>query len=131
MIKNKKKKYIAILVIKEQGNYNRIKKKRFNPPNFKIRYKKDMFLIKYRYPTYVRGLKLFYFIDVKTGAQINFRKLIRSNYSPSEINLILGDGVIKQMVSGLGQKSNIMDIMLIVLGVIIGVPSGIIIAGYI
>jgi len=128
---NKKKKYIAILVIKEQGNYNRIKKKRFTPPNFKIRYKKGMFLIKYRYPTYVRGLKLFYFIDVKTGAQINFRKLTKGTYSPSAINLMLGEGVIKDIVGGLGQKSNIMNIMMIVLGIIIGVPSGIIIAGYI
>jgi len=128
---SKKKKYIVILVIKEQGNYNRIKKKRFKPPNFKIQYKKGMFLVKYRYPTYVRGLKNYYFIDVETGTQINFRKLTKGTYNPTTINLMLGQGVIRDIVSGLGEKSNVMNIMLIILGVIIGVPSGIILAGYI
>ena len=132
MLLNKnKKKYICIFVIKEQGNYNVIKKKKFNPSNNKIKLKKQMFIIKVRYPTYVKGVKLFYFIDVKTGTQISFRKFTKITHSHSLINLMLGEGVIEELVNGLGEKTNIFNTIVFVLGVVIGALGGFITAGYV
>lgn len=131
ILNKKKKKYICIFVIKEQGNYNVIKKKRFNPSNNKIKLRKQMFILKVRYPTYVKGIKLFYFIDVKTGTQISFRKFTKITESHSLINLMLGEGVIEELVNGLGEKTNVFNTIVFVLGVVIGALGGFITAGYV
>lgn len=128
-ILKKKKKYIGIFVVKEQGNYNIMSKKKFNPFKSKIKYGKDLFLINVRYPTYVKGLRLFYFIDVKTGTQISFRKLTKSTYDPSYINLMLGESTIIDLVSGLGVQKTL-SIMTLILGIIIGALGGFIAKGY-
>ncbi|GAH82198.1 unnamed protein product [marine sediment metagenome] len=57
---NKKKKYIAIFLIKEQNSYTIVNKKFFNPTKNTIEFRNNTYIINTSTPTYTKGLKLLY-----------------------------------------------------------------------
>ena len=60
----KKNKYKAIFLIKREGSYSIIGKRRFNPSKKVIRFRKGTYVIDVSRPTYIRALKMFYFIEL-------------------------------------------------------------------
>ena len=65
--KRKKKKYYCVFVLKEQGTFTKLKKKKFKPTGNSVRYKRMTFLIDTSFATYSVGLKQFFYVDFKKG----------------------------------------------------------------
>lgn len=125
--RDKKKKYILVFLLKEQNTYELRKKKRFNPTNNRIKYKKRLHIIDISKPTFTRKQKLFYFIDIDKG-QLYF------NDDDSEIkkdkpfmDLLLGTDLIEKLSSGLIEKVNVKDIFEKIIYIGFGIAIGIII----
>ncbi len=129
--KRKKKKYIAVFVIKEQGNYEIHFRKSFTPSTDKIKIGKGLYLINIEKPTYKIGLKAYFFIDLHTGVQISFRKILKAKYSPKMLNMLLGEHVVEDLVSGMGKKPVTMNLILMLGCIALGGAFGYIIGGFI
>jgi len=125
--RNKKKKYILVFLLKEQNTYEIRKKKRFNPTNNEIKYKKRLHIIDTSKPTFTSKQKIFYLIDINEG-QLFF------NDDKSEIvqdkkfiDLTMGTDLLEKLASGLIEKVNVKDIFEKVLYIGFGIAIGIII----
>lgn len=120
-----KKRYVVIYLIKEHGTYSVLKKKRIKPTKNTVKYSKNKsYIIDTSKPTYVKGLRLFYFIEIKKGfldfekpeksasskkvknkkgepETAEIKQLSASFMSPEIVDLIMSQNVVKQIVSGL------------------------------
>jgi len=127
--RDKKKKYILAFLLKEQNTYELRKKKRFNPTNNRIKYKKKLHIIDVSKPTFTRKQKLFYLIDIDKG-QLFFKDDINSEVIKDKpfTDLLMSTDLIEKLSSGLIEKVNIKDIfekiVLIGFGVAIGIIIG-------
>jgi len=125
--KDKRKKYILAFLLKEQNTYELRKKKRFDPTNNKIRYKKKLHIIDTSKPTFTRKQKLFYLIDINKG-QLFFRNdKSEITHDKEFIDLTMGTDLIEKLSSGLLEKVNIKDIFQKILYIGFGIAIGIII----
>lgn len=129
--KHKKNKYIAVFVIKEQGNYEFDSLKVFTPLNDKIKIGEGLYLINIEKPTFKIGLKRYFFIDLHSGVQISFRKILKAKYSPKMLNMLFGEHVVEDLVSGMGKKPVAMNFMLLLGCIALGGAFGYIIGGFI
>ena len=69
-----RKKYVVVYIIKEHGTYSFLKKKKIRPTKNTVQYKKGMaYIIDITKPTYIRGFKLYYFVEIKKGL-LDFEK---------------------------------------------------------
>jgi len=156
--RRKIKKYIAIFVIKEQGTFTRLGKKKFKPTNNFVRYKKRTFILDISYATYSRGLKQFYFIDLLNGQRYLEKteqdkeieqtkkltkkekrekqkeiaeqlKLKKLDIDPEITDMLISRKVISQLTTNLTGGTNVMNIMTLIIGVVIGGLIGYTIAG--
>jgi len=150
-MRNKKKKYKIKFVIEEKGIYNVIGKKKLNPLNPWVRYKKNAFLIDVNNPTYAQGLNLFFLIDVK-GKSVKLTKQKRKKqkieiekkkkdlkseilttevieYDPDAVDLVIFKKIVRQLSSGLNTNAFVMNIITIIIGITIGGPIGWILGG--
>jgi len=141
--KNKKYKYYAIFCKKEYGIFRRLSKKRIRASTEKVRYKKGTYLLNMLFPTYARGLKVFYFIDI-SGVQLltktmeirNKQIIFRGNdkepiLTPKMMDKLVSQNIVSQLTSNLSGDAIKMNIISIVLGLIIGALAGFITAGYV
>jgi len=138
MILNKKKnKYYVLFCKKEHGVFKRVRRKRrISPVAEKVRYKKGTYFINMAFPTYLKGLKVFYFVDVTVG-QLTAKKteikngqiLFKGNdkdaiMSPKMIDKLVSQNIVSQLTSNLSDNAIKMNIVSIVLGLIIGAMGG-------
>lgn len=126
---NKKKRYIAIFLIKEQNTYSIIGKKLFNPTTTPIQFRSNSYIVNPSIPTYSKGLKLLFFIDIKTKKQLLFEKNKGDNIDTEIVDLIMSKKIIKQLTSELGGIDYKMLIMYLVIGLVMGGMIGYIIGG--
>ncbi len=127
---NKKKKYIALFVIKQEGTYSRVGKKRFNPKKDSIRFKGGRYLINSAHPTYIRGLKLYYFVDIEGEANICFAKTKGVAISPQIVDMIISKKIVSQLTTNLSTGALRMSILTLLIGVLLGGAFGYIISGF-
>lgn len=122
-----RKKYYIIFCIKEHGMYTRVKKKRFNPVKAKISYKKKTFVIDVNKPTYSRKLNIFYFVNLYGDCQISFDdsgEAVNSDF----IDLILHKHALQDLASRLTANAWMFNLLVFVVGAIIGALIGYIVA---
>lgn len=129
---NKKKRYIAVFLTTEQGTYSVLKRKFFKPSDKTVRYVVGKsYKVDVSRPTYTKGLKLFYFIDInpKKG-QLFFKANKDNNENPELIDMILRQGIISQIAGSLGKSKNA-GMMSLIFAFIFGAVVGFMIAGFI
>jgi hypothetical protein len=152
--KNKKNKYYVIFVKKEHGIFKRMSKKRISAMTEKVRRKKHSYFINIGFPTYSRGLKVFYFVDISKGQLISLNTEIKKKVekkikngvvksekiteaqvlfkggdddpimSPKILDKLVSQNIVSQLTSNLSDGAIKMNIISIVLGLIIGALSG-------
>jgi len=130
-LKNRKK-YIAVFLIREQNSYSVLKSKKFNPEAKTIRFKKgSSHQIDASNPTYSRGLKMFYFIDINEG-QLTFNGEERENeINPELLDMIIEQNIIRQITSNFGEKMFGGQIINLIVALLFGVTIGFLIAGFV
>jgi len=153
--KNKKKKYIAIFVLKEQGTFTRLGKKKFKPTDDCVRFRKRTFILDSSFATYSRGLKQFFFIDLLNGQtyleknnqdvadtkltkkqkkekekeNAELLKLQNKKIDPEITDMLISRKVIAQLTTNLNSNAMGMNIMTLIIGVVMGGFIGYTIAG--
>ena len=128
----KKKKYFVIFVIRQQGTWTRIGRKRFHPSKEEIKFRRfGTFLINSANPTYIRGLKLFYFADVKGGESICFKGNKGAVMDPKTADLVLTRKIVSQLTTNLSSDKLKLNVMTLILGIAMGGLIGYIVAGFI
>lgn len=125
-----KKRYIAVFVIKEQEVRVVLRRKRFKPSSDTVRFRKSTFPIDVSYPTYAKGLRLFYFIDIKDGQVLLNETTEESVINPEILDIILARKIVSQLTSNLANTETKMKAFSILLGIIIGALGGFIAGGY-
>jgi len=126
----KKKKYFAFFLIKREGTYTRLRKRRFNPNRTVLSYKKGSYPFDVSKPTYERGMKLFYFIEIGKTQLFFQNDKSSSMISPKVIDMIMSQKIVSQLTQNL-TGSNKMNILTLLLGAVMGAMLGFIIAGYV
>lgn len=128
----KKKKYIAIFVLKEQKSYTIKKRKKFDPIKTDISYKgKTWTDINIDIPTYTNGLKLLFFFDLN-GEQLFIETFTYQDELTPEIrDLLFGKKIIAQFISGLIDTFKLKNIWNIILYMFLGGLVGFIIGGFV
>ena len=146
--KNKNKRYYAIFCVKQHGVFRREGKKRIRPSNPIVRKNKHSFFVNFGFPTYSRGLKDFYFIDIDCGQVLakntEIKKLKAGNsqilfkgdrdkplLNPKTLDLLVSQRIVKQLTSNLSDTAWKLNLITLILGLIIGGMSGYIFAGYV
>ena len=115
--------------MKREGTYTRRRKKRFNPNKTVISYKKGSYPLDVSLPTYERGLKLFYFIEIGK-AQLFFKENKNANIiSPKVIDMVMSQKIVSQLTQNLSGQG--MNYLTLILGLFMGAMLGFIIAGYV
>ena len=121
-----KKKYIAVLLLKEKGSYSVSRILRFNPLKPIINGKR----IDTDNPTFSKRLKTFFYLDSK-GNQLSFNSIEISNMDTKIIDDILSKKVISELtkdMSGSDFRKKIIDM---ITGALIGGLTTFIIAGFV
>ncbi|MGV9141363.1 MAG: hypothetical protein ACOC1X_00330 [Promethearchaeota archaeon] len=96
-----KKKYIAVLVIKEQGKYTLVGKKNITATTETVRFdKKKAFKIDIDNPIYQVKNKLFYFFNYNRG-QLSLRETVKKAEEPEVMDMIINKKIVEQLTSNL------------------------------
>ncbi|MGB5911850.1 MAG: hypothetical protein WBH31_11705 [Promethearchaeia archaeon] len=119
MMFQKKRKYYAVFMVNQEGSYSYIGKKRFRPSQKNLRFKKGTYEIKKMIPSYIKGMKLYYFYDLEKG-QIYFGKS-NSNADPEIDDLIIYKKIVAQITSRLSGSPFKINIMWLLMGAIMGI----------
>lgn len=140
----KKKKYYVIYCVKEQDVFNILKKRRIRGSNQVVRFRKGTYVINISFPTYVKGLRVFYFIDIKKGQQLAKNTEIAKGHilfkenakdkaliSPQFLDMFISQKIVGQLTSNLSDNAMKMNIITLIFGAIMGGLVGYIIAGVI
>lgn len=149
----KKKKYYAVFLVVQEGSYSRYKKKRFQPSKNTVKISTGTYVLDVSRPTYIKGLKLFYFINIEkvdgqlplkkkvidkkgkvkiVDAQLGFKdKKSEIKITPRMLDDLISQHIIRDLSQNLGDNKTIFNIMTFVLGAITGGAFGFIIAGYV
>ena len=129
---NKKKKYYVIFVVRQQGTWTRIGRKKFSPSKEAIKFRKfGTFLVNSANPTYMRGLKLFYFVDAKGKENICFKGDKGSIIDAKTADMLLTRKIVSQLTTNLSSDKLKLNVMTLILGVAMGGLIGYIIAGFV
>ena len=126
-----KNKYKAIFLIKREGSFAITGKKRFRPSKTNIRFRKGSYPIDVSIPTYIKGLKMFYFIEVDKTQLFFSKNKNESMISPKIIDMIMSQKIVSQLTSNLGGSALKMSILTLIFGGIMGALIGFIVAGYV
>ena len=118
----KKKKYIAVFLLKDQESYTIVKKKKFKPSNSKeIRFKGKLYIIRNLIPSFSKGLKNYYCINIEVASgHLLFKKNKDSQITPKLLDTIIKGKIVHQLTSNLTDTAMKMNIMMIAIGGIIG-----------
>ena len=149
----KKKKYYAVFLVVQEGSYSRYKKKRFRPSKNTVKISTGTYVLDVSRPTYIRGLKLFYFINIeKVDGQLPLVKKIKDKkgkvqtvdarlsfsdrkseikITPRMLDDLISQHIIRDLSANLGDNKMIFNIMTFILGCAMGGAVGWIVAGYV
>lgn len=126
----KKKKYIAVIVVSEQNTYSILRVRRFKTSNPLVRVNpKASHLVDVSKPTYSRGLKLYFFVDITKG-HLTFEKT-KSPMNPKVVDMFIKQSIVRQLTARLSESRYFSRIFDIVIGLVIGALAGFIIAGFV
>jgi len=117
-------------LVKREGTYTRLKKKRFSPNKATLSYRKGSYPIDVSKPTYERGLKLFYFIEIGKTQLFFVKDKNDSFISPQVVDMIMSQKIVSQLTQNL-TGSGKMNLLTLLLGVFMGSMLGFIVAGYV
>ena len=127
---DKRKKYLAVFLIKEGVSYSIEGKKLFNPMKNEVSFRKNLYSINTTTYTYSKGLTRFYFIDTDSKHLLLFVKKTKDIKTDSEIlHKIVKGSLIKQLVSDLGNIDYKTIIFNLIIGLIIGGLIGYLVGG--
>ena len=127
---NKRKKYLAVFLIKEGISYSIEGKKLFSPMKNEVSFRKNLYAINISTFTYSKGLTRFYFIDTESKHLLLFIKKTKEIKTDSEIlHKIVKGSLIKQLVSELGNIDYKTIIFNLIIGLIIGGLIGYLVGG--
>ncbi len=126
-----KKKYLVVFTVKEQEVHTVISRKKVRPTDKTVRFRKKTFPIDMNFPTYQRGLRLFFFVDINDGQVLLNETSKESIINPEMIDAIMSQKIVSQLTTNLSGNAMKMSILAIIMGALIGTPIGIIIGGYI
>lgn len=119
---SKRKKYYVIWLGKQEGTYTFLKKRRISSSTENVRFIKGKAKpIKIQNPSYIRGLKVFYFLNVEEG-QLSFNKVYGS-VDPQVLDMVLKQSIVKQLTSALTGSLGI-DFMSLIVGLCVGGIAG-------
>ncbi|GAH50916.1 unnamed protein product, partial [marine sediment metagenome] len=117
----KKKKYIAIFMLKEQSSYTIKKRKKLNPIKKEISFRDKTYIYNIVIPSYSKGLKQFYLFDIhSTIGHLVFIKNKESLITPEIIDSICKRKTVLQLTSNLTDTAFKVNLMMIFIGLIIG-----------
>lgn len=118
MFKKSKTKYKVVFLRKEYQTMNVVKILDVKKLSDTIKIGNRSFMMNWQNPSYNSGLTKIYFIDFVEGAQLVFH-IVKSQLNPKELDLIVGNKIIKELTSGvLDNKATL--IMYLIIGFIIG-----------
>ncbi len=124
-----KDKYYAYFVSKKQNIYKYVKKKRISVNAEKIKFRKGTYKIDTEIPSFSRGNKYFFFIDIN-GNQIFFNKdKVPKSLGKVMLDLYLARNIITQLTANLSNQQYKLNIMILIGGAVVGGLFGYIIAG--
>ncbi|GAH57235.1 unnamed protein product [marine sediment metagenome] len=128
---SKKEKYIVIFLIKQQELYKEVSRKKVNKSIKKIRYnKKKLYPINTSIPSFSKGLKSFFFMDINKG-QLFFNENAKNPIlDPILLDDIVSKSIIKQLTMNLSDTAFKMNMTLIFVGLVIGGLIGWIAGGF-
>jgi len=119
-----KKRYIAVLLIKEHNDYTIIGKKVFNPTNKSIKFRNNTYILNLGKRTFSKGLKQFYYVDITNKTKTKQLVFIKPNENTEVdtevIDMIISKKIIKQLTSELGITDYKQIIFYVVIGLTIG-----------
>lgn len=120
-MKNAKTKYFAIFVMEVNESYSFVKMKRINPIKRQVRYAKDkLFILQSERPTYINGLKVYYFFDLQCG-QLLFNKTSDDSLINSDIiDNIMCKNIVNQLTSSLMASKFTMNLVMMLFAGIFG-----------
>lgn len=126
-----KKKYYAIITVRENELQSFIGFKRIKPTQTSFSFKNKSFPIQIEFPTYIKGNKVFYFYNYLDETLLLFNDKTNRNIMNADIiDKILAKSIISQLTSNLNQKWKI-EIPYILLSLGFGGMIGYIIGSYI
>jgi len=129
-IRNRKK-YYAIITVRENELQSVIGYKKIKPTDISFAFKGKSFPIQMEYPTYLKGNKVFYFFNFLDESLLLFNDNSNRDIMNADIiDKILAKSIITQLTSNLNQKWKI-DLPYMLLSAGFGGMVGFIIANYI
>ena len=157
MIRNftfrKKKKYYAVFLIVQEGSYSTLRKKRFSPSKQTVKVSTGTYVLDVSRPTYIKGLKLFYFIDSakvdgqlplenKTKGKTKKEKIAGKNLNfknrksdikitPRYLDDLISQHSLRDLSQNLHDNTFAFNLMTFVIGCVSGGAIGFIVAGYV
>ena len=134
MLFNRRKKYIALLLVKEQESYSRIRAKRINPTKKEVSFRGKTYEVDMGKYLYSRGLKQYYFIDIEAGQLFfseNPKNLKNPMMHPEILDLVVVRKFFAQVTSNLQGQNFKLNLGIIIIGLIMGGLLGFVIAGFV
>ncbi len=128
---HKKNKYKAIFLIKREGSYSIIGKKRFRPSKKMIRFKRATYVIDVSRPTYIRGLKMFYFIEIGKTQLFFGKNTEGTGVSPKVVDMIMSQKIVHDLTTNLVGNAFAINFATLIFGGLMGGLIGFILAGYV
>lgn len=126
-IKNKKT-HIAVFLLQENESYEFAGKKRFDPSKSEISFRNGLYVITSDIASYTKGLRSFYFFDVKKGNQmyvgINSKIPVMT---PKMLDKFIKRKLITQLTQNLMGSKVALPIMVFLVGAVMGALIGYII----
>lgn len=117
--------YIVIFLRKMDNILYKIGEKRFKHIEKSVQYAHKEYIINPSSPCYARKNKFIYFFDFDTGRQLTFNELSTA-LKPEELDLILGQKIIRDICRGLNREEKI-PYFYLVIGIILGILLGMVI----
>lgn len=125
----KKDKYYAYFLTKKQNIYKYKKKKRIDADAESVKIKEGVYKVDTEIPSFSKGNKYYFFIDVN-ATQIFFNKdKIPKSLHRTMLDLFLARKIITQLTANLSNQQYKLNIMLVIIGAVVGGLFGYIIAG--
>ena len=128
---HKKNKYKAIFLIKREGSYSIVGKKRFRPSKKMIRFKRATYVIDVSRPTFIRALKMFYFIEIDKTQLFFGKNTERTGVSPKVVDMIMSQKIVHDLTTNLAGNAFAINLVTLIFGGLMGGLIGFIIAGYV
>lgn len=124
------RKYVVVFLLKEHGTYSLLGKRRVRPTDKIVRFRKGFsYKLDLTYPTYLGGLKLYFFIDVNEGQLFFEGEQGVGIVKPELLDAIMKGSIISQLTQSLNEKISLTNLMNIGLGLAVGGLIGYIIGG--